>query len=454
VAAAAAAQTARRPPNFVFLLTDDQRWDSLGCMGNPVIRTPHIDALARGGVTFENAFVTTSICMASRASIFSGQYERTHGIHAFSDQFSPAQFALTYPGLLRAAGYRTGFIGKYGLDGKPLPQERFDYWRGFAGQGRYFPQGEPGPHLTQIMAGQAAEFLAGSTGERPFFLQVSFKAPHVQDEDPRQFLPEPEDEGLYREVEFPLPRTAQPGAISRLPLEVHRSENRRRWAVRFSTPELYQQSVRAYYRLITGVDRAVGRIVELLRKQGLERDTVIVYSSDNGFFLGEHGLAGKWLMREESIRVPLIVFDPRAPEAARGLRRREMALNIDLAPSILRRAGIEPPASMQGRDLTPLLEGRAPPWRQEWFYEHPFRANGWIAHTEGVRTERWKYTRYLSSAPPFEELFDLAADPLEERNLAVAPEHQGRLVELRARWEVWRAHLESHQPGSPWREPA
>jgi arylsulfatase A-like enzyme len=453
-AAAAAAARAARPPNIVFLLTDDQRWDTLGCMGNRIIRTPNIDALSRGGVTFDNAFVTTSICMASRASIFTGQYERTHGMHAFSSQLSPAQFARTYPALLRAAGYRTGFIGKYGLDGKPLPEDQFDYWRGFPGQGSYFPQGEPGPHLTRIMGDQALEYLAGCSAQKPFFLQVSFKAPHVEDNDPRQFLYDPEDESLYRDVEFPWPMTAQPGYISSLPVEVHRSENRRRWAVRFSTPELYQQSVKAYYRLITGVDRVAGRILEQLRRQSLDRDTVIVFSSDNGFFLSEHGLAGKWLMHEESIRVPLIVFDPRAPQATRGMRRKEMALNIDIAPTLLRLAGIEPPPSMQGRDLTPLLEGRKVPWRTEWFYEHPFRANGWIVHTEGVRTERWKYARYLSTNPVFEELFDLSADPLEERNLALETEHRGQLERLRERWRAWRSHLESYDPAVPWREPS
>ncbi len=447
---------AGRRPNLIFFLSDDQRWDSLGCMGNPIIRTPHIDALASRGVLFRNHFVTTSICMASRASIFSGQYESTHGMRQFSYQFSETQFARTYPALLRAAGYRTGFIGKYGLDGKPLPADRFDYWRGFPGQGRYFPEkGDRGPHLTRTMGDQAIEFLRGSTPDKPFFLQVSFKAPHVQDDDSRQFLYDPEDEPLYRDVTIPVPKTADPRYISMLPIEVHRSEGRRRWGVRFSTPELYQSSVKAYYRLISGIDRVVGRVVDELRARGLEQDTVIVYSSDNGFYLAEHGLAGKWLMHEESIRTPLIVCDPRLGNAARGQKRSEMTLNIDIAPTILRLCGLDPVPSMQGRDLSALLTAPARGWRGEFFYEHSFTANGWIPSTEGIRTTRWKYTRYVDTKPLFEELFDLEMDPLEERNLVKERAHRDRLESLRARWKTWRGHLEQYSTdGGPWKEPA
>ncbi len=431
----AALQTARRRPNIIVLLADDQRWDSLGCAGNPIVRTPNIDRLAAGGVRFTNHFVTTAICVTSRASIFSGQYASRHGIWKFSDQFTPAAFAQTYPALLRTAGYRTAFVGKYGLDGPPLPAAEFDYWRGFAGQGSYFPKGEPGPHLTTVMGDQAAEFLTATPAERPFFLQVSFKAPHVQDDDPRQFLIDPEDAALYRDAAIPVPKTADPRYIAMLPTEVQRSEGRRRWAVRFATPGLYRESVRNYYRLITGIDRQVGRLTSILRERGLHRDTIVVYTSDNGFYLSEHGLAGKWFMHEESIRVPLIVSGGPARAAT---TRGEMTLNIDLAPTLLRLAGLEPPAAMQGADLTPLLEARPVPWRKEWFYEHRF-ANPWIPKTEGIRTERWKYTRYLDTQPEFEELFDLKSDPLEETNLAAGGSHRETLEGFRSKWREARA---------------
>jgi arylsulfatase A-like enzyme len=452
-----AAQSAGSRPNIIFLLTDDQRWDTLGCMGNRIIQTPHIDALSAQGVTFTNQFVTTSICMSSRASIFTGQYERTHGMTEFSKRLSDAQFANTYPALLRAAGYRTGFIGKYGLDGQPLPADRFDFWRGFRGQGRYLGPNDTGPHLTRTMGDQALEFLDSSPASQPFFLQVSFKAAHVQDEDPRQFIPDPATAGMYRDVEFPLPKTADPKYLSMLPIEVHQSENRRRWAVRFSTPELYQRSVKAYFRLISEVDREVGRIRDMLKSRNQSANTVIIFSSDNGFYLSEHGLAGKWIPHEESLRVPLIIHDPRttANSAARGTRRSEITLNIDIAPTILRLAGLPVPSSIQGRDLAPLLQGstRPPSWRTEFFYEHAF-TNNWIPRTEGIRDTRWKYFRYVDIQPNFEELYDLSTDPQETTNLARNPKFARELQRLRNRWQTWRDHLTTYRVRQPWSEPA
>ena len=225
-----------------------------------------------------------------------------------------------------------------------------------------------------------------------------------------------------------------------LPVEVQRSEGRRRWAVRFATPELYQASVANYYRLITEVDMTVGRLRKALERMGAGQNTVIVYSSDNGFYLGEHGLAGKWLMHEESIRTPLIVHDPRRPAGERGLRREEMTLNIDIAPTLLDAAGVDAPPQMQGRSLYRLLEGKSAGWRQEFFYEHNFN-HAWIPQTEGVRTERWKYTRYITVRPEFEELFDLERDPMEERNLAREPSHRAKVEEMRSKYRAWREKL-------------
>jgi arylsulfatase A-like enzyme len=437
----------------VFFLTDDQRWDALGCMGNRIIRTPHVDRLASRGVTFTNAFVTTAICAISRASIFTGQYARTHGCLRFNDQFSPEAFRGTYPYLLREGGYWTGFIGKFGLDKKPLPEDQFDFWAGFAGLGNYYPKpNDEGTHLTRRMGEQAIEFLSKASRDKPFFLQISFKAPHVQDVDPRQFLYEREDESLYKDDRIPVPPTAAPRYISEFPLEIQRSEARRRWAIRFSTPELYQESVKGYYRLITGVDRVVGRVIAEIDRQGLADNTVYVFSSDNGFYLAEHGLAGKWFPHEESIRVPLLISDPRLPDASRGLRRNEMALNIDIAPTLLSLAGLPASNYMHGRDLLPLLRGEKPAWRRDWFYEHDFE-NIAIPRSEGVRTERWKYAIYTETKPVFEELYDLSKDPREENNLARKAEHQKQLERARERRLVWLDHLRRHKPETPWREP-
>ncbi|HSH15849.1 MAG TPA: sulfatase/phosphatase domain-containing protein, partial [Verrucomicrobiae bacterium] len=212
---------------------------------------------------------------------------------------------------------------------------------------------------------------------------------------------------------------------------------RARWAIRFWGPERYQQSVKSYYRLISGVDVVVGRIREKLQELGADQNTVIVFTSDHGFYLGEYGLAGKWFPHELSIRVPLIVFDPRLPVERRGTRRDEMVLNIDVARTLLDTAGVEAPATMQGNSLLPLVRGEAPAWRKEFFYEHLFHHPG-LAKSEAVRTERWKYMRYVETNPLHEELYDLARDPYETHNLAGEPGYRAILDDLRQRHDRLR----------------
>ncbi len=433
------------PPNIVFLLGDDHRWDALGCMGNTILQTPHIDGLARDGVLFENMFVTTSICAVSRASILSGQWARRHGIVDFVTPFTAGQWARTYPAQLRGAGYRTGFVGKFGVgDKSPEPKGEFDYWKGFRGQGKYENTDEGGNyiHLTQIMENQALEFLRGCERGKPFCLSVSFKAPHVQDGDPRQFIYDRRYEALYADVTVPPAPVGEDKYFMMFP-EFFRQDNegRKRWEIRFSTPEKYQEMVKGYYRLITGLDRAVGAIRAELEKMGAADNTVILYTGDNGFFLGEHGLAGKWYGHEESIRVPLVIFDPRLPAARRGQRLKPNALNVDIAPTILAAAGVPIPPEMQGRDLGPLVRGETPEWRGEFFYEHnvPIKT---LRMTEGVAGGQYKYLRYSEPEPPWEELYDLAADPREVKNLAADPASRDLLDRMRARWAELRKAAE------------
>lgn len=443
-----------RRPNILLVVTDDQRFDAMGCMGNPVIQTPNMDEWARNGVLFRNNFVTTSICMSSRASIFTGLYTRKHGIDKFTIPLEPSIFEETYPIRLREAGYRTGFAGKWGLGGE-LPADRFDFFAGYSGQGNYFNEvdGET-VHLTKMIGRQAVQFLEGCSDDRPFCLSLSFKAPHVQDSDPRQFLYDPEYEALYQNDTIPFPHTATEQHFRSLPEFLQTSEARRRWEMRFPDLEKFQSSVKGYYRLVTGVDRMLGLIRKTLREKNLEDNTVVVFTSDNGFYLGEYGLAGKWYMHEESIRTPLIVYDPRLPAHLRGSVRNEMTLNIDVAPTLLDIAGAEPhPGAMQGRSLMPLVRGQSPRWRNEFFYEHLFDHNA-IPKTEGVRTDRWKYVRYVESDPMTEELFDLIRDPHEEHNLAQSPGHAGILRHMRERHQTWQNRLDEWKPGSePWRDP-
>jgi arylsulfatase A-like enzyme len=428
------------PPNILFLLADDLRADTLGCAGDRIVQTPNIDALVKRGAMFRNAFVTTSICCVSRASIFSGQYARRHGIEDFKTPFTPLQWSNTYPALLRTAGYRTGFIGKFGV-GELMPTNAFDYWDGFPGQGRYFASNSA-VHLTHRMGDSAEKFLRAND-TRPFCLSISFKAPHVQDDArERPFPPDSADEALYTAARISAPRNYSTEAFTRLPDFVQNSEGHTRWLRRFATPEMRTVNVKDYYRLITGMDREIGRIVSILTARGVATNTLIVFTSDNGYFLGERGLSDKFLMYEESIRVPLIVVDPTAPKRTRGQKRDEMALNIDLAPTLLDYAGVRVPAAMQGQSLRPLLNANPVRWRSDWFYEHHFSYGGKIPEVEGVRTERWKYFRYTAVTPFVEELYDLQRDPLESRNLANTQAHQDRLAEMRLRWEQLRQAMQ------------
>ena len=397
-------------PNIIFLLTDDQRADALGVVGSTILQTPHLDALAQQGSWFKRAYVTTSICAVSRASILSGQYARRHGIHDFATSFSDSAFAHTYPMLLKQAGYQVGFIGKYGI-GNQLPANQFDYWRGFGGQGYYYHQDSANNpvHLTRLMYQQAREFLVSRPDTVPFCLSVSFKAPHVgNDTVANGFNYDPRYAALYETDIIPRPANGGNEYYQQFPesfrvSEVgNENEARLRWQTRFSTDERYQASVKGYYRLIAGVDQAVGRLRKDLDSLGLADNTIIIFSSDNGFYLGEYGLAGKWYGHEVSIRVPLILYDPRHPEYPRQVDA--LALNVDIAPTLLAMAGVEAPVAMQGRSLLPLLQDDTSEWRTSFFYEHLFTPPPsypvYIPHTEGVVSTDRKYMRYFNGENP------------------------------------------------------
>ena len=440
-------------PNIIFLLTDDQRWDTLGCMGNPIIQTPNVDSLARQGVVFDNCFVTTSICMTNRACVLTGQYAARHGIWSFSTNFTDQQLAQTYPGQLKRAGYHLGFIGKWGV-GKP-PEGLFDFNRGWPGQNKYLNvvDGEF-RHLTSTMGGQAVEFLDSVPEDGPFCLSFSFKSPHCQDGPPSRFLDRPEFKDLYdrhpsqffynprlasmyRDAVIPPAPLSDPAFFDALPEFLKTSENRARWDIRFANPRMHQESVKAYYRLISGVDKVVGRIVGKLKELGLDDNTIILYTGDNGFYLGERGFAGKWYPHEVSIRVPLVVYDPRLPADRRGTRRAEPVLSIDLGPTMLEMAHAKIPERMQGRSLVPLVRGEQPEWRTEFFYEHLFQ-HAKIPCSEGVRDSRYKYIRFVDSDPLYEELYDLKLDPDEAHNLATDPRQAATLDRMREKWADWR----------------
>jgi arylsulfatase A-like enzyme len=431
----------------LFIFADDQPQVCVGCMGNAHIQTPNLDQLARDGVLFTNAFVTTAICCSNRACILTGQHMRRHGIEDFATPLSAEAFGRTYPVLLRNAGYRTGYLGKFAV-GAPtadrqalsLPGDRFDFWLGFP-QAINFRQESDGNvrYLTTLLEEQATEFLKTSADKQPFCLTVALKEPH----GPWNFF-DPEHPDPYGDVEIPPPPTFTQRDYDEQPDFIRASLNGGTGTKWLRDHAAYQEYVRTFYRLITRADLAVGRLRRVLVDCGLAENTVIIYSSDHGSMLGAHGLAGKWLMYEESIRVPLIIHDPRLRAGQRGRRCDEMVLSIDLAPTILSLADVPVPSEMQGRDMTPLLCNKPVEWRTDWYYEHVYNTRPPrrpIVKCEGVRTERWKYVRYPETEPPAEQLFDLAHDPLERKNRAKDQTHQKTLTMLRNRCDQYRAEL-------------
>ncbi|GAB4000261.1 sulfatase [Spirosoma daeguense] len=420
------------PPNIIFLLADDQRWDALGVAGNSTIRTPNIDKLARDGFYFQRSYVTTPICAVSRASILSGQYARRHGIVDFAKTFSDSALAQTYPLLLRKNGYRTGFIGKYGV-GDEMPESQYDYWKGFKGQGQYAAkdaQGNP-IHLTDLMGQQMDEFLTANPNGKPFCLSVSFKAPHAQDAAKIEFPYADRFDEWYQNQTLKRPAASDEKYYKQFPdwfRHNDKNESRVRWQRRYATDSMFQQTTKSYYRLISGVDDVVGKLRRMLQERGLAENTIIVYTSDNGFYLGEYGFADKWYGHELSIRVPLIIYDPRRP-TWHGRTSNQYTLNIDLAPTLLTFAGVPVPKRMQGRSLTSLMDNQKTPWRTEFFFEHLINLpTVFIPQSEGVLSKDNKYVHYFNLREPadsYEEVYNLNNDPQELTNLAILPRGKG-----------------------------
>ena len=424
-----------KPLNVLVLYADDWRHDTLGCAGNPVVKTPNLDALAKAGVRFTQNCVTTSICGVSRASLLTGQWMSRHGNRAF-DMFK-TPWAQTYPGLLRESGFWVGHVGKW-HNGK-FPAEQYDFGRSYSG--KHWMKEPDGSliHVTQKNERDALEFLKSRPKDKPFCLTLAFFATHAEDGNPKQYLPQPESMSLYNDVNVPVPTTSGDEFFKKLPpfVATEKNEGRNRWRWRFDTPEKYQTYMKNYYRLATEVDATCGRVLAELERQGLRDETLVIFTTDNGYFHAEHGLADKWYPHQESIRVPLIVRDPRMASARAGTTNEEFTLNVDLAPTILAATGLTAPTTMQGRDIAPLYLGeQKPDWRTEFFYEHAIIKNSdFIPASEALVRKDAKFLLWPDFA--FEELFDLRDDPKETKNVvaekkALAGEMRVRFGELKA----------------------
>ncbi len=422
---------AQERPNLIFLLTDDQRYDMMGNV-TPHVETPEMDRIVAEGVRFNKAFVTTPICMASRATILSGLWERTHrytgGAPTIDDRFILA----SYPKLLRDAGYQSGYVGKWHVEvNEGITDELFDHYvRLRHPYEQTLPDGTP-IHLTDLTGELAMEYLESTSRDRPFTLSVSFNAPHAEDWHPMQYIPSPWTISLYEALTVPPPILGE-GFFETLPAFLgNESMNRHRYHWRFDNERKRQLMTKNYYRLISGVDRVVGRLRAKLEEMGVADNTVIMLMGDNGYFLGDRGWAGKWTPHELSLRVPLIVYDPKLSADKRGAQSEAMALNVDVPSTLLDYAGVPTPEHWQGRSLLPLIRGDQPgDWRKEFFHEHIF-THPTIADYEGVRTERYKYARYIDQDPVYEELYDLDQDPIEAENLAKRPRYYELLRAMR-----------------------
>ena len=421
-------------PNIVFILIDDLRWDELGIAGHPFLKTPNIDRIGKEGALFRNAFLTTPLCSPSRASFLTGKYAHTHGITDNVDRSVASHKLITFPLLLQQAGYATAFIGKWHMGNDDSPRPGFDRWVSFKGQGSYLKTEinedgkdvNPGGYITDILNDYAVEFIR-RPHDKPFLVYLAHKAIHpevmqhgdgsINMADAERFIPAERHRNLFAREKIPRRPNAMQSPTGKPALE-RTIDNLPPLSAKTATPD---EAVLGRLRSLMAVEEGVGKILKALKETNQLDNTVIVFTSDNGYFYGEHGLSvERRLAYEESIRMPLLMRYPLVVKA--GTVRDEFALNIDLAPTLLELAGVNAPMS-EGRSLVPLLNGAGGDWRHSFLIEYysdkvipRVRQTGYKA----VRTERWKYIHYLE-LDGMDELYDLTADPYEMKNIINQP---------------------------------
>lgn len=415
-------------PNIVFLLADDQTTYSLGCYGTPGVETPNIDQLAKDGMVFDNHYVTTAICMASRVNIMTGMFEYKHGCNFEHGPLMQEHWAKSYPMLLRKAGYLTALAGKIGFEVSPepgkkaiLPVDDFNLWGAGPGQTFYETKKNKSmskyakeyPHSTLSYGAFGRDFIQASADSgRPFCLSISFKAPH------KPATPDPRFDSVYAGRKF-----TKPANYGRQYGEHFSQQSRQgRQFERFHSWEYssnYDEVMATYYQQIYAIDVAVGMIRDALNAAGVSENTVVIYTSDNGFMCGSHGYGSKVLPYEESSRVPLVLFDPRHENSGKQLRSGALTGNVDFAATILQLAGLPSPENMDGKSLMSLYRNPSAA-----IHDHLPLINVWgprPVFSLSVVTKDWKYIFWPYSRDEFEpteELYQLAKDPQELTNLA------------------------------------
>ncbi|QDU59972.1 Choline-sulfatase [Planctomycetes bacterium Pan216] len=429
------ADEAKRKPNVVFILTDDQRWDGMSCAGNKWIKTPNLDRLAKEGARFSNAFVVTSLCSPSRASFLSGRYAHSH--HVLNNFTDYPNDLPSFPRQLQSHGYETAYIGKWHM-GEDSDEKRpgFDYWVTHRGQGKYFDtefniNGDrrvvPG-YYTSVVTDMAVDWLKRDH-EKPFLLILGQKAPHGP------FVPEPKYEHALDHVTIPRPETAEDTGPPKPKWVKDRVPTWHGIEGNLYGLNEYQKFVKSYWLTIPSIDDSVGRVMDTLRETGDLDKTLIVFAGDNGFMLGEHGGIDKRCMYEDSIRIPMLMRYPKLikhpPEVIE-----QMVLNIDVAPTILQICGVPQLEGTQGRSMVPLLEGDTKDWRKSFLYEYNYEKQfPYTPNVRGVRTDDWKYMHspHGDGSPDRHkaEFYNLKKDPLETKNLIDDPASQPKLAELK-----------------------
>lgn len=435
-------------PNIIFLLADDQTFDSLGCYGNEDVQTPNLDLLATRGLCFDHYYNTTAICMASRANILTGLYEYRTGCNFGKGNLPLEHWQRSYPVQLREAGYLTAIAGKIGIEveGVGLPEDSFDWWGAGPGQTHYQTKknaamkayAEAYPHSTLSYGAFGSDFIAEAAREqKPFCLSISFKAPH------RPVSPDPKFDDIYQDTVFGKP--ANFGRQHGLHFAEQSRQGRQyprfiSWGYR----DHYNEAMQKYHQLIYAIDQSVGMLVDAVERAGVSEETVIIYTSDNGYFNGAHGYGSKVLPYEESSRAPMIVADPRN-KSNHGNRTSVLSGNIDVTPTILELAGLSPSPDLDGRSLVDVVSGRS-----QSHHESLAIMNCWgpeSAQSFGVISPNHKYIYWYYSnneMKPAEELYNLQTDRLELHDLAIETESSFALNEMRSHYDAHIARIAKH----------
>jgi N-acetylglucosamine-6-sulfatase len=421
-----------KPRNIVFILADDHRYDAMGFLGHPFLETPQMDAMSRNGVHLQNAFVTTSLCSPSRASILTGLYAHRHRV---VDNNNPVPAGtIFFSQYLKQAGYETAFIGKWHMGGeRDDPQPGFDHWVSFKGQGTYLPgsnglnvNGKHVPqkgYITDELTDYALEWLKDRKSGKPFMLYLSHKAVHSE------FIPADRHKNRYKTKPFDPPKTMDPASHVGSPMWLR---NQRNSFHGVDFPYHSSLNIEEYYKryaeTLLAVDESIGRVMGFLRERNLLESTLVIYMGDNGFAFGEHGLIDKRTAYEESMRVPMLMQCPQLFKG--GTKVSALVANIDIAPTLLEAAGLRAPENLDGRSFISEAQGKPGDWRQTLLYEYYWERNYPQTPTvHALRSSRYKYIHY-HGIWDIDELYDLEVDPLERNNLIRSATHQEMAKDL------------------------